>query len=131
MSDGLFERLDRIEKLLIELVELARKNWDVDEPRKEAIKRQILNDEAPDLSDVWKLGEASDPNEKYYAHADKGPYEGMYDESEKDPYEGFYESEETKTAEVTKGEIEAKEVPQKAKTARGKARKRTGAPDYS
>jgi len=134
MSDGLFERLDRIEKLLIELVELARKNWDLDndEPPKQTrrLERQRKHEPAPDLGDVWEVVHKGDPYEGHYAQDDKDPYEGMYDEGGEDVNERFYETDETEKAEVKKGEIKAEQVPQKGKAAKGKSRKRSGAPDY-
>lgn len=131
MSDGLFERLDRIEKLLIELVELARKNWGPDEETRtketRRLKKPWKDESAPDLGDVWEMEKWSDPNE-LYAQDDKDPYEGMYDESGEDPLERFYETEETKTPEVKKGEIKRKRVPQKGKVV--KRDRSEGAPDW-
>ena len=97
-------------------MELARKNWGEDEPRKETIKREILSESAPDLGDVWEVVHKNDP------------YEGMYDESGKDAYEGFYESEGSEKTEVKKAEIKPKRVPQKGRAVKRDRSK--GAPDY-
>lgn len=120
MEKDIVERLDRIENLLRELVELARANWQTDDSGRQAsgpfaktsrgqesyeqymskvavvyrpVSSRIAIDEpAPDLSDVWQVGEESDPNARYY-------------ESEN-------------------AEIEADRVPQKGRAAKVKARKR-------
>lgn len=116
MEKDIIDRLDRIENLLRELVELARANWQLDDSEAEASgsfakarggkesfeqymskvgavyqkasKGIPIDAPAPDLSDVWQVGENSDP------------------------YAGYYESE--------NAEIEADRVPQKGKAARKK-----------
>jgi|SRR5579875_1654826 hypothetical protein len=68
-----------------------------------------IGEEAPDLADVWTPGEDADA------------YEGMYDESGEDRLAPFYETEESEGAEVKKGEIKAKRVPQKARRSKRKS----------
>ncbi len=84
MEKEIVERLDRIEKLLIELVEIARANWQVDEPKSHSgtlnlnkTKQGAMepyqwvrsSQTAPDLSDVY------DPNAKHY-EAENAEIEG-------------------------------------------------------
>jgi len=94
-DDGIIERLDRIEKLLTELVGMVRQRWGYEDQDQEFERRRQemrkiagleLDEPAPDVADVY------DPNAR------------------------FYESE--------NAEIEGEGVPQKGKVSKPKTRKR-------